>query len=418
VKPATVRTVLSLALSRSWPVHQLDVKNAFLHGTLLETVYCSQPAGFVDSRRPDMVCRLNKSLYGLKQAPRAWYSRFATFLLTLGFTEAKSNTSLFVYRRGDETSYLLLYVDDIVLTAPSQQLLQSVISSLQQEFAMKDLGQLHHFLGITVEPRPSGILMHQWQYALDILERAGMTDCKPCSTPVDTQAKLSADLDDPVADPTAYRSLAGALQYLTFTRPDLTYAVQQVCLHMHDPQESHLAALKRLLRCVRGTVDLGLVLHRSSSVELVVYTDADWAGCPDTRRSTSGYAVFLGGNLVSWSSKRQPVVSRSSVEAEYRAVANGVAEASWLRQLLAELHSPLAKSTLVYCDNVSAVYLSTNPVQHQRTKHVEIDLHFVRDRVAIGDVRVLHVPTTSQFADIFTKGLPSSTFSEFRPAST
>ena len=218
-----------------------------------------------------------------------------------------------------------------------------------------------------------------------------MTDCKPCSTPIDTQAKLSADLGDPVTDPTAYRSLAGALQYLTFTRPDLTYAVQQVCLHMHDPRESHLAALKRLLRYVRGTVGFGLVLHRSPTSELVVYTDADWAGCPDTRRSTFGYAVFLGGILVSWSSRRQPVVSRSSAEAEYRAVANGVAEAFWLRQLLAELHNPLAKSTLVYCKNVSTVYLSTNPIQHQRTKHVEIDLHFVRDRVAIGDVRVLHV---------------------------
>ena len=133
---------------------------------------------------------------------------------------------------------------------------------------------------------------------------------------------------------------------------------------MHDPRESHLAALKRLLRYVRGTIDFGLVLHRSPSAELVVYTDADWAGCPDTRRSTSGYAVFLGGNLVSWSSKRQPVVSCSSAEAEYRAVANGMVETSWLRQLLAELHSSLAKSTLVY------LYLSTNPVQHQRTKHV------------------------------------------------
>jgi hypothetical protein len=183
---------------------------------------------------------------------------------------------------------------------------------------------------------------------------------------------------------------------------------------MHDPRESQLAALKRLLRYVRGTVDFGLVLHRSPPAELVVYTDADWAGCPDTRRSTSAYAVFLGGNLISWSSKRQPVVSRSSAEAEYRVVANGVAEACWLRQLLAELHSPLTKSTLVYCDNISVVYLSTNPVQHQRTKHVEIDLHFVRDRVAIGDVRVLHVPTTSQFIDIFIKGLLSSTFSEFR----
>jgi hypothetical protein len=183
---------------------------------------------------------------------------------------------------------------------------------------------------------------------------------------------------------------------------------------MHDPREPHLTALKRLIRYLRGTVDYGLLLHRSSSAELVVYIDADWVGCPDTRRSTSGYAVFLGGNLMSWSSKRQPVVSRSSAEAEYRAVANGVTEASWLRQLLADLHTPLSRSTLVYCDNVSAVYLSTNPVQHQRTKHVEIDLHFVRDRVAIGEVRVLHVPTTSQFADIFTKGLPSSNFTEFR----
>jgi hypothetical protein len=416
VKPATVRTVLSLALERSWPVHQLDVKNAFLHGTLTETVYCSQPAGFVDSTRPDLVCRLNKSLYGLKQAPRAWYSRFASYLQTLGFTEAKSDTSLFIFHHGDETAYLLLYVDDIVLTASSQTLLQRIIASLQREFAMKDLGVLHHFLGVTVEPRPSGLFLHQRQFACDILERAGMADCKPCTTPVDTQGKLS-EAEGPLLGPqdsTAYRSLAGALQYLTFTRPDITYAVQQLCLHMHAPREPHLAAMKRLLRYLRGTIGYGLLLSRSSSADLVVYTDADWAGCPDTRRSTSGYAVFLGSNLVSWSSKRQPVVSRSSTEAEYRAVANGVAEAAWLRQLLAELHRPLARSSLVYCDNVSAVYLSTNPVQHQRTKHVEIDLHFVRDFVAIGAVRVLHVPTTSQFADIFTKGLPSSTFSEFR----
>ena len=162
------------------------MKNAFLHGTLSETDYCSQPAGFVDSSRPDMVCLLNKSLYGLKQAPRAWYFRFATFLLTLGFIKAKSDTFLFIYRRGDETAYLLLYVDDIVLTASSQQLLQRIISSLQQKFAMRDLGQFHHFLGVTVESRPSDLFLHQRQYALDILERAGMTDCKPCSTPVDT----------------------------------------------------------------------------------------------------------------------------------------------------------------------------------------------------------------------------------------
>jgi hypothetical protein len=257
------------------------------------------------------------------------------------------------------------------------------------------------------------MFLHQRQYTVDLLERAGMAECKPCATPVDTQGKVCA-AGPPVADPTGYHSLAGALQYLIFTLPDIAYSVQQVCLHMHDPREPHLTAMKRVLRYLCGTIDFGLLLHRSSTTELRVYTDADWAGCPDTRRSTSDYGVFLGDNLVSWSLKRQPVVSRSSAEAEYRAVANGVAEAAWLRQLLQELHSPLARSTLVFCDNVSAVYLSTNPVQHQRTKHVEIDLHFVCERVACGDVRVLHVPNASQFADVFTKGLPMTVFAEFR----
>jgi hypothetical protein len=413
VKPATVRAVLTLALSHSWPVHQLDVKNAFLHGTLNETVYCAQPTGFVDSNKPDFVCRLNKSLYGLKQAPRAWHNRFASHLTSLGFHEAKSDTSLFIYGHGSDMAFLLLYVDDIVLTASSTDLLQRIISALRQEFSMTDMGSLHHFLGVSVQRNKDSMFLSQRQYMLDILERAGMQDCKPCSTPVDTHAKLSAD-GVKVADPTHYRSIVGALQYLTFTRPDIAYAVQQVCLYMHDPREPHLGAMKRILRYLQGTLDLGLHLHRTTPADLIVYTDADWAGCPDTRKSTSGYAVFLGDNLISWSSKRQPTVSRSSAEAEYRAVANGVAEATWLRQLLQELQHPLRRASVVYCDNVSAIYLSTNPVQHQRTKHIEIDLHFVRERVALGEVRVLHVPTTSQYADVFTKGLPTSVFTEFR----
>jgi len=414
VKPAIVRTVLSLALSRSWPIHQLDVNNAFLQGNLSLTVYCVQPSGFEDSAHPDYVCKLNHSLYGLKQAPRTWFSQFASHLLQLGFVEAKSDTSLFIYHHGDDVVYLLLYVDDIVLTASSTGLLRRTITALQQEFSMKDLGPLHHFLGMQVQQQDSGLLLSQRQYMIEILERAGMVDCKPCSTPVDMNPKLSAEVGAPVSDPTDFRSLAGALQWLTFTRPDISYAVQQVCLHMHDPREPHLAALKRIMRYVHGTLDLGLLLRPCAQSDLMVYSNADWAGCPDTRRSTSGYAVFLGDNLISWSSKRQHTVSRSSAEAEYRAVANAIAEVTWLRQLLFELHSPLHKTTLVYCDNISAIYMSSNPVQHQRTKHVEIDLHFVRERVALGDVRVLHVPTTSQFADIFTKGLPTSVFTEFR----
>lgn len=221
-----------------------------------------------------------------------------------------------------------------------------------------------------------------------------MSACKPCSTPVDLHSKLSTD-GPPVDDATHYRSLAGALQYLIFTHPDIAFAVQQICLYMHDPRELHLAALKRILRYLQGTLSLGLTMRLSSPTELVVYTDADWVGCPDTRRSTFGYAVFLGDNLVSWSSKRQHTVSRSSAKAEYRVVANGVAEATWLHQLLIELQQPPRHAILVYCDNVSVVCLSSNPVQHQRMKHVEIDLHFVREKVALGYARVLHVPTTS-----------------------
>ena len=183
---------------------------------------------------------------------------------------------------------------------------------------------------------------------------------------------------------------------------------------MHTPREPHLTTLKWILRYLWGSLDYDLLLRPSPTSELVVYVDSDWAGCPDTHRFTSGYAVFLGANLVSWAAKWQSIVSRSSAEAEYRVVANSVAEASWMRQLLHELYNPLQRATLVYCDNVSAVYLSTNPVQHQRTKHVEIDLHFIQECVAVGNVRVLSVPITLQFANIFTKGLPSSVFLDFR----
>lgn len=414
VKPVTIRTILSLALSYSWPIHQLDVKNAFLHGDLQETVYMHQPRGFVDPSGPKRVCLLRKSLYGLKQAPRAWYQRFATYLIKVGFICSKSDNSLFIYKHGGNTVFLLLYVDDIILTASSTPFLQHIITLLSSEFTMADLGPLSYFLGISVTRSKGVMFLSQRKYAEEILQRANMTNCKPVTTPADTKSKLSVNSGTPISDPTLYRRLAGALQYLTFSRPDIAYAVQQICLFMHAPREPHLTALKRILRYIRGTLDYGLRLFASPTTRLIAYSDADWGGCPDTRRSTSGYCVYLGDNLLSWSSKRQPTLSRSSAEAEYRGVANAVAETSWLRNLLLELHCPIRQATLVYCDNVSAVYLSSNPVQHQRTKHIEMDIHFVREKVALGQVRVLHVPSTSQYADIFTKGLPSSLFLEFR----
>jgi hypothetical protein len=414
VKPATIRIVLSLALSRDWPIHQLDVQNAFLHGNLNETVYCQQPPGFVKPSALNHVCLLKKSLYGLRQVPRAWYQRFTAYLATFGFASSASDTSLFVYKDGSSSAYLLIYVDDIILTASSPTLLHHIMDRLHSEFAMTDLGTLLYFLDISVMRTSDDIHLSQRQYAADLLQRAGMAECHSASTPVDTRAKLSASDGAPVADPSEYQSLAGALQYLTITHPDLAYGVHQACLYMHDPREPHFSLIKRLLRYVKGTLDFGLHLSASSASSLTAYSNTDWAGCPDTRRSTSGFCVYLGDNLVSWSSKRQTTVSRSNVEAEYRDVAHAVAECCWIRQLLQELHQPITTATVVYCDNVSAIYMTANPVHHHRTKHIELDIHFIREKVALGQVRVLHIPSSHQFADIMTKGLPSPLFLEFR----
>jgi hypothetical protein len=373
-----------------------------------------QPPGFRDTHHPDYVCLLKKSLYGLKQAPRAWYQRFTEFVATLGFSHSACDHSLFIYHNGNDIAYILLYVDDIILTASSDTLRQYILSHLSCEFAMKDLGPISYFLGISVTRHSCRLFLSQHKYAEKIIERSFMSSCKPVSTLVDTKAKLSGLSGNPYHNPSEYRSLVGALQYLTFTRPNIAYAIQQVCLFMHDPRTQHMTALKQIIRYIKGTIHHGLHLSPSLVDTLISYTDADWGGCPDTRRSTSGYCVYLGNNLVSWSAKRQSTLSRSSAEAEYRGVANVVAESCWLRNLLLELQCPIIKATLVYCDNVSDVYLSGNPIQHQRTKHIEMDIHFVREKVAKGQVRVLHVPSHYQIADIFTKGLPLQLFDDFR----
>jgi hypothetical protein len=287
------------------------------------------------------------------------------------------------------------------------------MARLSSEFAMTDLGAFHHFLGIVVTRSSDGLFLSQQQYAVELLQRAGMAECHSTLTPVDTHAKLSTT--DGVLlsekDTSEYRSLAGALQYPTLTRPDLAYAVQQVCLFMHALREPHRALIKRILRFVQGTLSSGLHIGTRSVDTLTAYSDADWAGCPDSRRSTSDFCVYLSDNLVSQSSKRQTTVSRSSAEAEYRAVAHVVAKCCWRRQLL---HIQLPSATVVFCDNVSAVYMTANPVHHKRTKHIEIDIHFVREKVALGEIRVLHVPFSYQFADIMTNGLPTTLFREFR----
>jgi hypothetical protein len=308
VKPPTVRLILALAVTYHWPLRQLDVRNAFLHGVLKEEVYMTQPPGYVNPSLPQHVCQLHKSIYGLKQAPRAWFESFTTQFLNLGFISSSADSSLFIYRDGPTIAFLLLYVDDIVLTGNNSSFLTQLIHNLSKVFELKDMGTLSYFLGLQITRSSKGLTLTQTKYATDLLTKHNMLQCSPCKTPCVPNVRLSSTSGEPLTDIHAYRSLVGALHYLTFTRPDLSFAVHQVCQFMNAPTDIHLTAAKRILRYVRGTLDHGL-FYTPGPITLSAFTDADWAGDPDDRRSTSGLVVFLGHNPVTWSAKKQLTVS-------------------------------------------------------------------------------------------------------------
>ncbi|GJV67031.1 retrovirus-related pol polyprotein from transposon RE1 [Tanacetum coccineum] len=329
VKAATIRVVLSLAILHSWKLHQLDVKNVFLNSNLTEIVFMEQPPGFNDSNYQNHACKLSKSLYGLKQAPHDWFHRLSTFLISYGFTCSRADTSLFIYS-GLEVTYM-----------DNRQFLT------------------------------------QSKYAKEILQRANLYDVKPVSTPLSPHVSFTSN-GITISDPTTYQSLVGALQYLIITRPDLLYAVNQVSQNLHAPTTDHFQAVKRILQYVKGTISFCLTFSQPKRNNILGYSDADWARCLDTSRSTYGYSIFLGGNLVSWSAKKQPTVSRSSCESEYRAMTNTAAEIIWLTHLLRKLHAlPHDRLTLL-CDNKSALFMTQNPVSHKHAKHIDLDYHFIR----------------------------------------
>ncbi|GKA31563.1 putative RNA-directed DNA polymerase [Tanacetum coccineum] len=390
VKSTTIRAVLSLAVTNNWPLRQLDIQNAFLHGNLKEQVYMKQPSGFIGPQRPNHVCLLHKSLYGLKQTPRAWFERLSKALFDLGFKGSKTDSSLFIYSRGDTLLYILVYVDDIIVTGNNKGIIDNIICQLGSAFALKDLGPLNYFLGIEIVPHVSGILLSQKKY----LQSDGLSNCNPMSSPMVTTSSLSLDDSTAFSNPVKYREVVGSLQYVTLSRPDITFAVNKVCQYMHALTENHWSAVKRILRYLHGTVE-----H-----------DADWAGDSDDRRSMGEFAIYLGSNLISWTARKQRTVSRSFTEAEYKALADTVAELTWLQALLNELGIRSSSTPILWCDNLGATYLSANPIFHARTKHVEIDYHFVREKVAQGDLRVQHISTHDQIADIFTKPLPTPRF--------
>lgn len=252
----------------------------------------------------------------------------------------------------------------------------------------------------------------QRKYVTDLLTKHHMFDAKPVSTPMSPTPKLSLLTGTVLPDPTEYRTVLGSLQYLSFTRPDIAFAVNRLSQFMHRPTDIHWQAVKRVLRYLAGTISHGIFLRSTSPLTVYAFSDADWACDGDDFLSTNAYIVYLGGSPISWSSKKQKSVSRSSTEAEYRAVANTASELSWICSLLSELGVQLPTTPVLYCDNVGATYLCANPVFHSRMKHIALDYHFVRENIQSGTLRVSHISTKDQLADALTKALPRSRFAE------
>ncbi|KAK8954626.1 hypothetical protein KSP39_PZI001744 [Platanthera zijinensis] len=411
----TVRVLLSLAVHRHWPLYQLDIKNAFLNGDLHETVYMQQPPGF-ETTGESLVCHLRKSIYGLKQSPRAWFEKFSKVVCTSGFTRSSADFSLFTHHRSTGTVILLVYVDDILITGNDTVGIQQIKEQLNSAFQTKDLGNLRYFLGLEVARRSDGLVLSQRKYCMDLLHDAGYSGCKPVETPMDANHKLSAhssDSDKLLTNPEYYRRLVGKLIYLTVTRPDISFAVGVVSRFMHAPRTSHLQAVERILRYLKIAPGQGLVYKPSTSLSLVAYSDADYAGSIDDRRSTTGFCTYFGGHLISWRSKKQSVVARSSAEAEYRAMAAVASELTWLESLLGDLGVRLSSPATLFCDSQAAIHIAKNPVFHERTKHIEVDCHFIREKVQSKKIDLEHVPAKDQVADILTKALSRPLYYQF-----
>ncbi|CAM8973439.1 unnamed protein product [Rhodiola kirilowii] len=379
-----VRCLIAIAAAKQWPLHQLDVNNAFLHGSLEEEVYMKLPPGFyMKEKAASKVCRLMKSLYGLKQASRQWFAKFNEALIAFGFQNSLNDYSLFTLSRDGAFLVLLIYVDDVLLTGTSDQLISDVKTYIHNKFQIKDLGHLKYFLGLEVPRSTTGIFLNQRKYALELLEEHNLSNSKPAKTPLELKHKLSLSEEPLLSDPLHYRRLVGKLIYMTITRPDLSYRVHILSQYMQQPTTEHLRAAHRVLRYIKGAPVQGLFFSAASNLQLQAFCNADWAACPVTRRS--------------------------SAESEYRSMAAASCELIWLARLLADMGLTVATPILLHCDNKVAIHIAIiahNPVFHERTKHVEIDCHLIRSQVASKFILPVHISTNEQPADMFTKPLP------------
>ncbi|RVW42603.1 Retrovirus-related Pol polyprotein from transposon TNT 1-94 [Vitis vinifera] len=371
----------------NWSLHQFDVKNAFLHGGLEEEVYMDIPLGYSVTTGTNEVCKLQQALYGLKQSPRAWFGQFSLAMKKYGFQQSNADHTLFLKKQQGKVTALIVYVDDMVITGDDIEEISRLQGQLASEFEMKNLGGLKYFLRIEVARSTQGIFLSQRKYVLDLLSEVGLLECKPVDTPIVQNHKLGIYPNQKPTDKGRYQRLVGKLIYLSHTRPDIAYAVSVVSQFMHCPSEEHMEAVIRILRYLKSSPRKGLMFSKNDHVRVDGYTDADWARNISDRKSTSGYFTFIGGNLVTWKSKKQKVVALSSAEAEFRGMAKGLCELLWLKRLLTEIGFAPKFEMNIFCDNKAAIDISHNLVQHDQTKHVE-----------------------DQLADILTKAMSSKDF--------
>ncbi|XP_076891316.1 uncharacterized protein LOC143542661 [Bidens hawaiensis] len=408
VKMVTVRTVIAIVVQNNWPLYQLDVNNAFLHGNLNEDVYMALPEGFF-SKNETKVCKLNKSLYGLKQAPRMWNEKLVSVLLEFGFLQSKFDHSMFVLNDKNVFIVLLVYVDDIVVTGNSKSEIDKRKQLLKTKFRIEDLGKLKYFLGIKVIQSEEGVCLSQRKYCMDMKSEFRLSASKPMSVPIDKHY-IVMDLCNKdnsfLTDITSYQRLIGKLIYLSHTRPDIGYVVHFLSQFMHKPKMAHFQIALKLLKYLKGSPGKGIIFKKGGFFQLKAFADSDWGKCLETRRSMTGYCVFLGSSLISWKSKKQDTVSRSSAEAEYRAMCSVLGEIIWLKNVLGELGVSVKLPIEICCDNDAAILIAASPVFHERTKHFEVDLFYLREKIAKGVVKTVGVKSENQLADILIKGLP------------
>ncbi|XP_044428537.1 uncharacterized mitochondrial protein AtMg00810-like, partial [Triticum aestivum] len=352
----------------------MDVNNAFLHGDLQEEVYMQPPPGV--EAPSDHVCRLRKALYGLRQAPRAWFERFSSVVQAAGFSPSEHDPALFVHTSKHGHTLLLLYVDDMLITGDDQKYIAFVKRKLSKQFKMSDLGSLSYFLGIGVDHTEEGYYLSQHRYTQDLISRSALSDTRTAATPMELHLQLCPSDGILLEDPSRYCHLVGSLVYLTVTRPDITHAVHILSKFLSAPTSVHYSHLLRVLRYLRGTSSRQLFYASSNQLQLHAYSDSTWASDPVDRHSVTGYCLFLGTSLIAWKSKKQTAVSRSSAEAELRAIATTTSEIVWLRWLLADLGVSCDAPTSLICDSIAAIQIANDPVKHELTKHIGVDASF------------------------------------------